>query len=77
GWGHVIAAEDPWRATQPINGTNWTWHGASADQVSERTKRNKNFLTQAITLLTLSSDTFVARVYFTTGQSTISNLFLL
>jgi hypothetical protein len=44
GWGHVIAAEDRWRSTR-FNGTNWTWHGATADQVSERIKRNKNFLT--------------------------------
>jgi hypothetical protein len=32
GWGHVMAQDDQWMTTLGETGTNWTWHGANADQ---------------------------------------------
>jgi len=32
GWGHVMDESDPWKASNPKKGTNWTFYGAQADQ---------------------------------------------
>ena len=40
GWGHVIDNSDIWKSTKWKNGTNWTFYGAQADQVSHYLERN-------------------------------------
>ena len=41
GWGHIIDESDPWKSTKSINGTNWTFYGAQADQVRSAKQKAK------------------------------------
>ena len=74
GWGHVMDESDPWKASNPKKGTNWTFYGAQADQVSNSSKQANQWNAHSSNISHQSSS-ISTRDFYIIGQNSTRNQF--